>query len=100
MKTYRPTPLSSNDFAGINQALAEDGVAVVTDILSEAEQGLLLDHFWEAMTKRKRSLKREDPDTWVEENTDWYGTFGAGQYKVLEEGRTGTQLRTLILCAH
>ena len=82
MKTYSPIPLAPSDLVGIKQALAEDGVAVVTGILSEQEQEQFLDFFWTAVSARVPALQREDPSSWVEENTDWYGTFGAGQYKV------------------
>ena len=82
LKIYSPTPLEPTDFEGIKRALTEDGVAVVKDILQEPEQDAFLDNFWEAVTKRNINLRRDDPSTWVTENTDWYGTFGAGQYKV------------------
>lgn len=82
LKIFSPTPLAPSDYAGIRRALSEDGVAVITDILKAQEQETFLDYFWDAITIRKRALQREEPSTWMEDNTDWYGTFGAGQYKV------------------
>lgn len=81
MKVYSPTPLECTDYEGIRKALQEDGVAVVQGILNQEEQGLFLDYFWEAAMKRQKKLKRDDPSSWIEENTDWLGTYGAGQYK-------------------
>jgi hypothetical protein len=82
LKVFSPTPLSSTDYEGIRRTLAEDGVAVVKDILPASEQDLFLQNFWQAMSKRNGLLQRDDPSTWSIENTDWYGTLGAGQYKV------------------
>jgi hypothetical protein len=82
LKIHSPEPLEPTDYVGINQALAEDGVAVVKNILEEVEQSTFLDFFWESIIKRNSKLCRDDQSTWIEENTDWYGTFGAGQYKV------------------
>ena len=83
LKIYSPTPLEPTNLAGIRQALAEDGVVVVKNILQKHEQDIFLDSFWEAIEKRHSALRRNDPSTWVAENTDWHGTFGAGQYKVI-----------------
>jgi hypothetical protein len=81
LKIYSPTPLAPTDYSGISKALAENGVAVVTDILQEREKKQFLDSFWEAVMRRRKALQRDDPSTWTADNTDWYGTFGAGQYK-------------------
>lgn len=82
LKIHSPTPLEATDLEGIKRALSEDGVAVVKNILQPSEQDLFLDSFWEAIQARHNALRRDDPSTWVPENTDWHGTFGAGQYKV------------------
>jgi hypothetical protein len=81
LKVYSPTPLECTDYEGIRKALQDDGVAVVQGILTQEEQDLFLEYFWEAVMKRHRKLKRDDPSTWIEDNTDWLGTYGAGQYK-------------------
>ena len=83
LNVYSPTPLARNDFVGIKKALDEDGVCVVEGILEKDERELFLGYFWEAIMKRHSKLKRDDVSTWTEENTDWLGTYGAGQYKVL-----------------
>lgn len=78
---FCPLPLHPSDGAGIRLALQRDGVCVVANILSETEQNDFQDLFWEAIQKRNSKILREDVSTWTAENTDWYGTFGAGQYK-------------------
>lgn len=81
LKTFRPVPLEPSDFAGIRDALESDGVCVIQNVLSTSEQEQFLHLFWEAIQRRGKGLKRDDSSTWTEDNTDWYGTFGAGQYK-------------------
>lgn len=78
---YSPQPLESNDFEGIRNALNDTGVCVIQNILTYDEQQSFLDSFWDAIESRKKLLSRSDHTTWTAENTDWYGTFGAGQYK-------------------
>jgi hypothetical protein len=82
LKIHSPTPLAKDDFAGIKLALHEDGVCVIADILDQEAQDAFLNMFWDSLEKRKPELSRYDSATWTEANTDWYGTFGAGQYKV------------------
>ena len=84
LSVFSPIPLECTDYRGIRKALQDDGVAVVQGILSQEEQNLFLDYFWEALMRRHKKLKRDDPSTWIEENTDWLGTYGAGQYKVMK----------------
>jgi hypothetical protein len=81
LNVFRPLPLDTDDFSAIKAALDKDGVCVITNILTATEQREFLDLFWQSMTKRNNNLRREDPSTWTKDNTDWYGTFGAGQYK-------------------
>lgn len=81
LNSYRPTPLEPTDFTGIRDTLEQDGVCVIQNILSQSDQATFLGLFWEAMQRRNKKLRRDDSATWVEDNTDWYGTFGAGQYK-------------------
>jgi hypothetical protein len=81
LSVYKPTPLAISDFSGIRAALDRDGVCVVRDVLTTEEQSTFLHLFWHSIEKRHATLKRTDPSTWTEDNTDWYGTFGAGQYK-------------------
>lgn len=81
LSTYAPTPLEPTDYVGIRSALDRDGVCVVQNIMTTAEQEKFLDLFWMSVERRQKSLKRHDASTWTAKNTDWYGTFGAGQYK-------------------
>jgi hypothetical protein len=81
LNVFRPIPVNAADLPAIRAALDKDGVCVVTNILSLPEQREFLDLFWQSVTKRNTQLRREDPSSWTEDNTDWYGTFGAGQYK-------------------
>jgi hypothetical protein len=78
---YSPQPLEVDDFEGIRSALDDTGVCVVQNILTPQEQQSFLNLFWDAIESRKKALSRSDASTWTPENTDWHGTFGAGQYK-------------------
>ena len=75
-----PTPLQPTDFQGIRAALDDVGVCVVADILTMDEQERFLTLFWEALEWRHRILRRNDSPTWTDQNTDWQGTYGPGQY--------------------
>ena len=78
---YEPIALDAHDYTGIQNSLEQDGVCVIKNILSQEDQSSFLSQFWSAVEKRNPKLSRTDPTTWTAENTDWFGTRGAGQYK-------------------
>ncbi len=78
---YSPEPLDPDNFSGIREALDNTGVCVIQNILSGPEQEHFLQSFWDAIEQRKKVISRHDSSTWSAENTDWHGTYGAGQYK-------------------
>ncbi len=76
-----PTIHGPDDLTQIKEDLDTLGFACVGNILTEEEISTYEDEFWRALTRRERSLKRDDRTTWTPENTEWRGTYGAGQYK-------------------
>ena len=78
---HSPEPLEADDYEGIRAALRTDGVCVIQNILSQEDQRSFLNSFWNAIETRKKAISRTDISTWTPENTDWHGTYGAGQYK-------------------
>jgi len=81
LRVIDPVVRRPGEFAGIKSDLDEFGFAVVGGVLTEAERTAFMDAFWAAASLRCPALDRNDPATWTPENTEWRGTYGAGQYK-------------------
>lgn len=70
-----------NDLEQIKSDLEIHGFSCIGNILTEEEISSYENEFWAAITRREKSLQRNDRTTWTQENTEWRGTYGAGQYK-------------------
>lgn len=79
-RKFFPIVRDSDDKTGIQADMDEHGFCVIGNILDDEDQSRFEDMFWNAMEKRKY-IDRNDKSTWIRDNYEWKGNYGAGQYK-------------------
>lgn len=78
---FSPPVRLPTDYALIKQDLQDLGLCVVGEILSPSEQTEFYSLFWTAVSKRRPALVESNQDSWIPDNYEWKGNYGAGQYK-------------------
>jgi hypothetical protein len=80
-KVLHPIVREATDIPGIKEDLHALGFVVIGNILSSEQKEAFRCSFWNALSRRVPALKMEDVSTWIPENYQWKGNYGAGQYK-------------------